>query len=122
MQTKHEKGRKGEQMAWEFFRSKGFELERKNLRIGHREIDLIVRKAELMVFVEVKLRSTDYFGMPESMISKRQERNIVEASDQYLKHIGWEGEVRFDVIAVVANKREKRLLHIEDAFWPFCTD
>ena len=119
MRTKREKGQKGEQIAWNYLKGKGYEMVHQNLRVGHREIDLVVRKDEWMVFVEVKLRSTDFFGPPETMISRKQERNIIEASDIYLKRIDWQGKARFDVVAIIRKKTETRILYIEDAFWPF---
>ena len=59
--SKVEKGREGELIASRFLSSKGFEIIARNFRIDHKEIDIIAREGEFLVFVEVKLdRTTKY--------------------------------------------------------------
>jgi putative endonuclease len=118
--TKH-KGDNGEKEARQFLKNLGYKIHRSNLRIGHREIDIVAIKDGLMVFVEVKLRTTEYYGGPENALTRKQQMNIVEASDEYVKRINWAGDIRFDIIAIIQNGYTFRILHFEDAFWPFTT-
>lgn len=54
----YQKGRTGEERAARYLRRKGYRLLDRNVRLGRGEIDLIVHKADLLVFVEVKSHRT----------------------------------------------------------------
>jgi len=112
-------GQKGEEIAVGHLRSKGYTIKGRNIKVGYREIDILATKGEFLIVVEVKWRSSAYFCFPEEGLSARQQRNLIEAADEYVKKINWNGPVRFDVIAIIQTKLERRILHIEEAFWPF---
>ncbi|WP_397321507.1 YraN family protein [Pedobacter foliorum] len=72
-----------------------------------------------MIFVEVKTRSSTDYGEPEDFVSIKKERQLEYASSAYIEMNNHEGEIRFDVIAIVfENKHLYKINHIEDAFWP----
>ena len=62
-------GQEAEQKALSFLCNKGYVLLEKNYRFGKAEIDLLMKDKDLLVCIEVKARSTDFFGTPESFIT-----------------------------------------------------
>jgi putative endonuclease len=106
-------GKEGEEIAARHLEQMGFEVMEKNYRSGRAEIDLVIRKESLLVFVEVKFRTKVNFGQPEDAVNSRKEELILGAAENYIYDHNWQGKVRFDIISIV-NKKE--ILHIEDAF------
>ncbi len=117
MSDKIRKGREGERLAAEYLEKKGYRIRERNLRVGHQEIDLVAEREGWIVFVEVKARSSTSFGQPEDFVDEAKGARIVEAADVYLTDIGWEGNVRFDIVAITFRPGEPEILHIEDAFY-----
>ncbi|VXD17675.1 YraN family protein [Marinoscillum sp. 108] len=113
MDTKN-KGKYGEDLAVSYLRKKGFEIVERNYRFRKGEIDLItLLNNEVLVFVEVKLRKGDTYGDPETFVSRKQERLIIQAAEDYIFAINWQKDIRFDIISITGSKVE----HIEDAFY-----
>jgi putative endonuclease len=109
-------GSKGETLAAEFLEKKGFEIVVRNYRWGKGEIDLIVRRDDWTVFVEVKTRSSRAFGQPEEFVTLAQARRIYDAAEEYIFSTDWQGHVRFDVISVMVHQDERvEIEHFEDA-------
>jgi len=112
-------GRKGESLAKAHLKSTGYEIMEENWRHSRAEIDLIARKDGLIIFVEVKTRTGNFFGEPEDFVDARKQKLLVSAADEYIYMANHEGEVRFDIISVLFDKQKNYTLkHIEDAFWP----
>jgi len=114
----HETGKKGEKLAAELLISKGYQVLETNWRFSRAEIDIIAKKEEILVFVEVKTRSSDYFGQPEEFIDSKKEKLIADAASEYMKQVGHEWECRFDFISIILTGPSYRIKHIEDAFFP----
>ena len=72
-------GKKGEDLSAEYLLSQGYQILSRNYRFKKSEIDLICRHQELLVFVEVKSRTSVKFGYPESFISVQQQEAIIRA-------------------------------------------
>jgi len=115
-----ETARKGESAAAAFLEEKGYRIEARNVRTGRGEIDLVAWSPEgHLIFVEVKTRSGDGFGGPESAIDKKKEDTIARAAGAYMERIQYEWIIRFDVVAVLLQDDQvKHIRHIEDAFFP----
>ncbi|MFK8102772.1 MAG: YraN family protein [Saprospiraceae bacterium] len=113
-------GRKGEQMALDFLLAKGYQLLERNWRFSRAEVDLILKDGEILVFVEVKTRSYDFYGQPEESITPKKEGLIADAAAVYMESIGHEWEIRFDIISIILNEQKNKsvLEHYEDAFFP----
>ena len=109
-------GKKGEQVAVDYLTRKGFHIKARNKRIGRGEVDIIARKGNLLVFVEVKMRNKHTFGHPESFVSPNQQLQYHEAATAYIDSIGWDQAIRFDIIAIEKTNCRTRLEHFEDAF------
>ena len=78
------KGSEGEEIAVEYLRTKGYEILEKNYSVKFGEIDLIIAKDNVLVFVEVKLKTTDDFGTPEEMIGKGKLAQVQRMAQLYL--------------------------------------
>jgi len=109
-------GSKGEILAENYLRNKGYSILEKNWLYKRNEIDLIASNDEFIVFVEVKTRSSGYWGNPEDSISISKIKKIVHAANLYINLYDIEKPVRFDVIAIVMNNKFTDINHFEDAF------
>ena len=121
MSYRQRKGLDSERAAAEYLGAQGFEILERRYRFGHKEIDLVARKNELVVFVEVKSSGSAVFGPAELSLRERQRKNLVEAAGGYLLEKGIAGpecSYRFDVILFHPpdNSGKVRLEHIPDAF------
>lgn len=110
-------GADGEDAAAEYLMDKGYEVLERNYRYLKAEVDLIVRKDNWLVFVEVKTRSNNDFGFPEEFVDREKEENIFFAADYYMYKINWKGNVRYDIVSVLGTGFERELVHFEDAFY-----
>jgi putative endonuclease len=116
---KDELGIKGEQIAREHLMINGYRILDVNWRHGHKEIDVVARKGEEIVVVEVKTRLENYTVEPWEAVTASKIRNIVEVADAWLQIHQVDLETRFDVISVVIKKDGSHLLeHFEGAFIP----
>ncbi|MFY0628331.1 MAG: YraN family protein [Reichenbachiella sp.] len=109
-----ELGKAGEEEASKYYKSRGFTLVAQNYRYKRGEIDLIARKENLIVFVEVKYRKNEKFGFPEEFVSEGQKERIISAADNYIQDNHWTGSIRFDIIAL---NGKLEMQHFEDAFY-----
>jgi len=115
--SKIEKGKEGENLAADFLKKKGYEIVQRNFRYKRLEIDLIVKKNNWLIFVEVKLRTSDKYGYPEDFVDYKKARNIVDGAEQYTYDQGWQGNVRYDIVSIRQIRGENEIRHIEDAFY-----
>jgi putative endonuclease len=114
---KIKKGKEGEEMAARFLIEKGFEIVERNYRYKRSEIDLIVKKDKWLVFVEVKLRSSDLYGYPEDFVDYKKAKNIIDGAEQYTYDNNWQGNVRYDIVSIRLLKDKTEIIQIEDAFY-----
>jgi putative endonuclease len=117
----HEQGLSGENHAASHLQQQGFEILARRWRYGRKEIDLVARRGELVVFVEVKSRSNERFAPIRTSVTAAKKRNLVEAAHGWLaEHDKDTGDnlYRFDVIFVRQTDSEHNVSveHIEDAF------
>ena len=120
MLTHLDTGRRGEFIAADFLQRKGWRIAERNWRGGRGEIDLIAWAHErLLVFVEVKTRAGDGFGGPEEAVDARKQDLLARTAGLYMEHIGYDWEIRFDIVAVLLQgDKILEIRHVEDAFFP----
>ncbi|RLD91483.1 MAG: hypothetical protein DRJ09_01045 [Bacteroidetes bacterium] len=117
--AKHiEMGKKGEALAVQHLKSKGYEILETNWRSIHKEIDVIAIDNGELVIVEVKTRSTDYFGYPEEAVDAKKQKLLISAAQDYVDKTDWEGGVRYDIVSIVLTNQSHTINHIIDAFTP----
>ena len=101
-------GRAFEQQAAQFYLDQGYELLARNWQASHKEIDLIVRRDDLIVFVEVKAARTTSFGHPAEKLTRTKRNNLIEAAQRYLSEMDISGcDIRFDVVTFVNGRLEQ---------------
>ncbi len=116
MSEHNDVGREGEALAANFLQQKGYEIVDRNWRYGPKEIDIVARDGDTMVFVEVKTRSTLAFELPQEAVTKKKMKNLVEAADAYLIQHNIDLESRFDIVAVLNGNPPKVIEHLEGAW------
>ena len=113
-------GDRGEALARGYLARRGYEILESNYRTRYGEIDLVARRKETLVFVEVKLRRNTNFGDPLESVTPRKQEQVRAIAEQYLQEKDPEfGEVRFDVIGVLGRPgslETPEITHVENAF------
>lgn len=115
----NELGKLGEAIATAYLVDHGYTILERNFTFGKAEIDIIALKDEVVVIVEVKTRNSSVFGDPQSFVSKKKIRLLVQAANEYVVQNKLDMEVRFDIVAVLNNSKEQQVEHLEDAFYHF---
>lgn len=106
-------GTGGEDMAIKYLLSKGYKILARNYKTKIGELDIIAKDKGCIVFVEVKTRKSDYFGLPREAVTYTKQRKIRMVATQYLKtHGGIYQACRFDVIDIL----DGEISHIENCF------
>jgi len=112
-------GRQGEQLAKDFLIQKSYRILAQNWRYGRAEVDLIAAFEQKIIFIEVKTRRSTDHGEPEDFVNWKKEKQLEFASSAYIERLNHQGEIRFDIIAIVFENQDLyHINHIEDAFWP----
>ena len=112
-------GEQGEALALEYIKDKGYQVLITNWRYRRSEVDIIAMDGKILVFIEVKTRSSDYFGKPEMAVNKRKKKLLIDAAAAYMQEIIHTWEIRFDIIAIVLRSdNDIEIQHYIDAFFP----
>lgn len=119
MANHNQLGKKGEQLAVDFLIENGYDIVERNYRFNKAEVDIIAQKEDVLAIIEVKTRSTTDFGNPQDFVKPKQIKNLVKAVDEYVTVNSLNVEVRFDIMAIVKEKKEFKIEHLEDAFFFF---
>jgi putative endonuclease len=109
-------GRRGEELAVEFLRKKGYRVIERNFTFGKGEVDIIALDGKTVVFIEVKSRRSGQFGSPEDAVGQRKQRQLAKLALAYLQRhrLYLKVDCRFDVVAVSFDDRT--IKHITNAF------
>lgn len=118
---KKELGQLGEKAAQRYLREeKGYRIRCCNYRSRVGEIDIIAEDGSVLVFVEVKTRTSSEFGRPCEAVERHKRRKITRIADNYLaRYQLWERPCRFDVVEVYAGAEtgaKVRIRHLPQAF------
>ncbi len=109
-------GKEGEEQAVRFLINAGYRIKHRNWRFKKNEIDIITEKGNLLVVVEVKTRTNDYFENPKEAVTKKKQRFIIKATEAYIQQFNIESETRFDIISIIFRNGKAEVEHIEDAY------
>jgi len=119
MATHNELGAKGEELAFDYLLKNNYRILERNWRFKKAEVDIIAFKKGVLAVVEVKTRSSDFFGDPQDFVNQKKIKLLVEAINQYVTIKDLDVEVRFDIIAILKNQYTFKIEHLEDAFLHF---
>ncbi len=109
----------GEAAACEYLEGNDYEIVERNFRLKCGEIDIIAKKDETLVFVEVKTRATTTYGQPSEYVDARKQAKIRKTALCFIKSM--DEDMRFDVIEVLYSNIHgefivRNINHIENAF------
>jgi len=116
---KKQVGDKGEKYAEDFLKRKGYNIIQRNYRCKLGEIDIIAEYDNTIVFVEVRTKRTESFGIPQYSITSGKMSRITKTALSYIQEKElFERSCRFDVIAITFPQKSKvpNIEHIENAF------
>jgi putative endonuclease len=101
-------GRSAEALAAEWYQAQGYDVLARNWRCAQGELDLVVTRGPLVVFSEVKARTSDRFGTPAEAVTGAKQARIRRLAARWMAEAGprRRGAVRFDVAAVSAGRVE----------------
>lgn len=119
MADHNELGKEGEEIACAHLISEGYKILERNFRFQKAEIDIIASYKKEIIIIEVKTRNSDFFGDPQEFVTPKKIKLLVKAANEYVISNDISLEARFDVIAVLKNKKEQKVTHFKNAFYHF---
>ena len=106
-------GKIGEARAFNYLKENNYKILIINYKCKLGEIDIIAQKDDVLVFVEVKARTTLKFGLPRESVTAYKQHKIKMVASYYLQKTKQFNKVcRFDVIEILGDK----INHIQNAF------
>lgn len=118
MGASHDLGRRGEAIAAATLTRRGWTVVARNYRLGHKEIDLVMRRGQLVAFVEVKTRAGEGYGHPLEAVTAAKRREIERVARAWMARHGQPDDVyRFDAVSVICEGSAPPVVeHVEDAW------
>ena len=115
--NRKELGQRAEDLACEYLLGQGLTVVERNYYIRGGELDIVAIDGETVVFVEVRSKSNEDYGLPEETISAKKQQFLYRAAEQYLINKKWlERNCRFDVVSVLFKGDKAELKWYKDAF------
>ncbi len=100
-------GIRGEKLAQDFVRKKGYRILETNYRCPEGEIDIIARDKDSLVFIEVRTKTSLDFGTPEESITPAKKERMRATALHYLQTHHLSPSWRIDVVAVELSQAGK---------------
>lgn len=118
-----ELGKEGELIAKQFLENKGYSVLQINWRHKHKEIDLICKDINFLVFVEVKTRRNDFLQKPYDAVEIKKQKLLIEAAEAFIAEYTDFTDIRFDIVSIIYNNNALHYIeHIKEAFLPQIND
>ncbi len=115
--NKRRRGSQGETIAVDYLIKKNYRVLEQNYRFERGEIDIIAYDGDILVFIEVKARSSTAYGEPIEAVTRSKQKQIRKVAEGYLlEHSIEDTSCRFDVITILLNKGNPEIEHYIDAF------
>lgn len=111
-------GKLGENVACKYLKKQGYIILARNYRKRFGEIDIIAKKEEMYIFVEVKTRADTEYGMACEAVTKSKQQKLIQTAKCYIMEKMLDAAFSFDVIEVYHKGRKvQKIHHIENAFY-----
>lgn len=114
-------GNAGEEAAAEYLKKKKYKIIERNHKNTYGEIDIIARYKKDIIFIEVKTRKSDKYGMPYEAVNYYKQNRIIRAAKSYLyKNKLYDVNVHFDIVEVYGAMSDTgfeldEIIHIKNA-------
>jgi len=118
MTDKQITGQTGEQIAADYLVEHGFKILHTNWQQGHKELDIVAEKNNVIHIVEVRSLSSSRLQQPYQSIGKLKQRNLIAAADAYIQRYQLTQETQIDIISIVFNGAKHTLEYIPNAIYP----
>lgn len=118
MKSPKEKGDLAEDIAVKYLENKGYIIIARNWYHHHHELDVIARKENMLVVIEIKSLINNYFREPYNAVTVKKQQMIISAANAFILKNNIIEEVRFDVISITYNSNKPEVYHLENAFYP----
>jgi putative endonuclease len=99
-QTARSRGSAIERLAAQWLQQQGLTLVASNHHVKGGELDLIMRDQDILVFIEVKHRTTTRYGHPLEMVNAQKRRRLIRTAALYIAHHRVSSPCRFDILAI----------------------
>jgi len=106
----------GEKAAKKYLEDKGYEIIEQNYHTKYSEIDLVVKKNDILIFVEVRTKRSSAFVSPEESINQKKLKKLYWNAENYAAMKKYKGQYRIDAICIVLNSDNsvEKLEHYEN--------
>lgn len=112
-------GDKAEDQACQFLQEKGLKLKQRNFATKLGEVDLIMQDADSLVFIEVRYRKNSDFGGAAMSITPKKQQRIIKAALAYQQKHAPQSSMRFDVVAIEGEGKNRQINWIDNAFYGY---
>jgi putative endonuclease len=107
--------RTGEEIAVNYLKKLGYKIIDRNFRARNTEIDIVAVHKNVLVFIEVKTRTSNLFGTPLEQIAYWKIKSLVKAAEHYkISHSKLPEAMRIDAISVQLSSKEPQIEHIQN--------
>jgi len=106
----------GEQIAADFLQKNGYKILERNFLIRGGEVDIIAIDKDVLVFIEVKTRSSNAFGTPAEAITYFKLKSIIKTAQFFvLSYPNLPKQLRIDAVSVSFDLTGKPIIeHIKN--------
>ncbi len=113
-----ELGNYGETVAIQYLVGEGYDILAKNFKCRHGEIDIIAKKDDYIIFVEVKTRRSLSYGTPAEAVDRKKQMKYGKIASIYIRNERlFDSSYRFDIIEIYISSCDSYTInHIENAF------
>lgn len=116
----NELGREGEEIAGKWLSARGYKIRHTNWRFGHKELDLVAIKDNVLHVVEVKTRVVGHIDEPADAVGRRKQKNTIDAAEAYINAYDLNIDVSFDIVFItMGGTQMQHIEYIEGAFTPY---
>ena len=113
-----ETGKKGEDIALQYLKEKGYTILDQNWRNSRYELDIVAKKDGFIIIVEVKTRSVNSMVDALLAIDRNKRQHLMRAANSYILAKNLKDEIRFDVITIGVGGKNPEIMHVPNAFYP----
>lgn len=107
--------RSGEEIATQYLRKLGYKIIDRNFRARNTELDIVAIHKNILIFVEVKTRTSNKFGTPLEQITYWKLKSLVKAAQHYkISHSNLPEAMRIDAISILMGGSKPEIEHVQN--------